>query len=130
MSSRCWVGAGWESRRSAEQRGVVEFGLVDEDVRVDVGRNRELALTDELCDSGPGNPAQVQEADPPMAQVVRTPKRDPLGAAGLRDRRPQRVRARGREQSRLRVTEAPKSASSAVSWTRLRSAGAGSWEAS
>jgi hypothetical protein len=39
-------------------------------VRIGVGRNRQVALADELADPGPGHAAQVQQRDPAVAKVV------------------------------------------------------------
>ena len=58
-----------------EELLAVELLLVGEEVRVRVGGDREVALTDELGDAGPRHAAQVQERDAPVSQVVRRPKR-------------------------------------------------------
>jgi hypothetical protein len=58
-------------RPSRSEEPVVEFGLVGENVRLDVGRDRELALADPLADPRPPHPAQVERRDAPVAQVVR-----------------------------------------------------------
>ena len=73
----------------AEQCLVVEFGLVSEDMRVGVIGHRQVALADELADPRPRCAAEVQQADPPEAQVVRRPQRDAGRPAGLRDRCPE-----------------------------------------
>jgi len=46
----------------------------------------------------------VEEADPPMTEIVRRPQRDAGGAARLRDARPDRVRTARSEQTSLRIT--------------------------
>jgi hypothetical protein len=64
---------------------VVEFGFVDEHVRVRVRRDGEVALADVLTDPRPGDPAEVQERDA-VAEVVRAERRDAGGDACSRDR--------------------------------------------
>ena len=58
----------------AEQRLVVELALVHEHVRVGVGRDGEVPLPDPLADPRPRDPAQVQQRDAPVAQLVRAPQ--------------------------------------------------------
>jgi hypothetical protein len=58
-----------------EQSRVVEFPLVEHDVRVDVRGRRQVPLADELPDPRPRNAAQVQERDPAVAEVVRAEQR-------------------------------------------------------
>ena len=60
---------------SGKQPRVVELGLVGEHVRVRVGGHGEVALANELGDPRPRHTAQVQQADPAVAQVVRRPER-------------------------------------------------------
>lgn len=82
---------------------VVELVLADEDMRVRVGGDAEVALADELADARPRHPAQMQEADPPVPEVVRAEQRNAGGLARLRDRRAERVGARPGEQARIGV---------------------------
>jgi hypothetical protein len=60
-------------------------------VGVGVGGDRQIALPDPLADPRPGDAAQVQQRDSPVAEVVRAEQRDRGGPARLRDRGPQRV---------------------------------------
>lgn len=55
-----------------EEVAVVELALVDEHVRVRVRRGREVPLPDPLADPRPGHPAEVEQRDAPVPQVVRT----------------------------------------------------------
>jgi hypothetical protein len=50
-------------------------------------------------------PLPVEEADPPVAQVVRREGRNPGGLAGADNRRAQRVGAGAGEQRRVGVAE-------------------------
>ena len=58
-------------RVSANQRSVVELGLVGEHMRVGVGGHGEIALADELGDPRPRDAPQMQQPDPPVTQIVR-----------------------------------------------------------
>jgi hypothetical protein len=62
--------AGADHVSSGHERGVLDLGLIDEDVRVRVRRHREVALADELADPRPRDAAQVHEADPTVTQIV------------------------------------------------------------
>jgi hypothetical protein len=97
------LGHGASLGASSEERHVVEFLLVGEDVRVGVRRHGEVPLPDELADPRPGFAAQVKERDPPVAQVVRAEQRDARRLARLCDRSPQRVGSRVCEQAGLQV---------------------------
>lgn len=72
----------------SEQLAVVEFGLVTEDVRIDVGGHGEAPLSDERADPRPRHSSQVEQRDPPVTEVVRREVRDRSSPARLRDRRP------------------------------------------
>ena len=92
--------------RSPQQLRVVELGLVREHVAVRVRRDREAALADELADPRPRHAAQVQQADPAVAQVVRGEQRDrrPPGrpsrsTSAARRRRSRRTAARSGSRS-------------------------------
>ena len=69
-----------------EQRAVVEFAVVEQDVRVRVGRHLERALADERANLGPGASLPVQQRDTAMAQVVRTEVGHASRGAGASDR--------------------------------------------
>ena len=72
---RCTHSAGMSGRHDRfslpEKADVVGFAAVAEDVRVPVGGHTQLALADEPADLRPGASLPVQEADPPVAEVVR-----------------------------------------------------------
>jgi len=61
-------------------------------VRVRVGRQRELPLTDEPGDLGPGAALCVQQRDPSVSQVMWAEHRHPGVLAGASDRGAERVR--------------------------------------
>jgi hypothetical protein len=52
---------------SREKLPVVDLGAVNENVRVGVGRDRELRVAHELADLGPRLPAQVEQGDAAVA---------------------------------------------------------------
>jgi hypothetical protein len=79
--------------RRTEQRPVVEFGPVNENVRVRVGRHRQLALTDPLGDPRPRLPRQVEQRDSAVAKVVRRLAAVGVKASGKRPRRPAKASA-------------------------------------
>jgi len=91
------------SAAPVEELAVVEVCFVEQDVGVGVGGDAEVALADELADARPRHPAQVQQADAAVAEVVRRPERDRGRATGLRDRGAQGVGAGVREEPSLRV---------------------------
>jgi hypothetical protein len=49
---------------------------------------RELALADELADLRPRPSLLMEQADPPMPEVVRRERQDASGSAGAGDGRP------------------------------------------
>src|SRR5687768_2243417 len=57
--------------RSREQRRVIELAAVDKHVCVGVACHLQGALSDEGADLRPRPPLTMEEADPPMAEVVR-----------------------------------------------------------
>ena len=81
------------TRRSGEQFRVVNFALLEHHVRVRVRRDGEVALPDELSDPHPWHPAQMQQRDAAVAEVVRRPERDRGRPARLRYRGAERVGA-------------------------------------
>ena len=68
---------------------MTEFAVVEEHVRVGVGRDREGPLADVGADQGPRLTLAVPEADPTVAQVVRRPAGRSRRTAGACDRGPQ-----------------------------------------
>src|SRR5438552_1477682 len=66
---------------TSEQRGVVEFGFVEEHVGVCVSGYCERPLADVFADSGPGDTAEVHERNPPVAEVVGAEEWDSGGCA-------------------------------------------------
>ena len=54
-----------------EQFRVVELTLLRDNVRVCARRRDEVVMTDELADTRPWHPAQMQERDAAVAQIVR-----------------------------------------------------------
>jgi hypothetical protein len=88
---------------SREQPLALELAVVDHDVRVRIGGDREFALPDERADFCLRAPLPVHQRDTPVAQVVRRPRRNRERLARLRDRSAQRVGARTCEQARGRV---------------------------
>ena len=62
---------GWYSpRHAANSSHVVGFAAVAEDVRIGVGGDAQLPLADEAADLRQRPPLPVQEADPPVTEVV------------------------------------------------------------
>ncbi len=57
-----------------EQRRVVEFAAVDENVRIGVARHLEGPLSHERADLRPSPPLPVEEADSAVAEVMRRPQ--------------------------------------------------------
>jgi hypothetical protein len=55
----------------AQQLLVVELTFVSNDMRVRPGGGDEIIVTDELADPSPGHPAQVEQRDAAVSQVVR-----------------------------------------------------------
>src|SRR5690349_428378 len=89
------------SSRPLEQARVVQLGLVGEDVRVRVRGHRQVALTYEFPDPGPGDAAQVLERDAPVTEVVGRESRDAGGGAGACDRGAEAVAAEACEDAPL-----------------------------
>lgn len=69
-SSRGGTGGGTTRSCPDEELRIVEPRLVRDDVRVGVRGDRKVALADLLTNASPRHPAQVQERDPPVAEVV------------------------------------------------------------
>ena len=81
------------SRRFSKESAVIELLLVGQNVRVRVGGDGEVALTDVLPDPGPRRAAEVPERDPAVAEIVRRERRYTGRGAGAGDRRPEPVTA-------------------------------------
>jgi hypothetical protein len=62
--------SGRAARLVHEQPRVVQLRLVGEDVRVGVRGHREVSLPHVLPDSRPGDAAEVEERDPPVAEIM------------------------------------------------------------
>ncbi len=62
---------GGTTARSREHLGVVDFGIVDHHVRVRVGGDGQLLLTDEPPDFGPRAALTVQQRDSAVSQIMR-----------------------------------------------------------
>src|SRR5438309_6295041 len=80
-----------------EETSMVELAVVEEDVRIGVGRDRKRALADAGTDQGPGLALAVPEADPTVAKVVRRPCWCAGRLAGAGDHRPQSLLGQARE---------------------------------
>jgi hypothetical protein len=51
--------------------GVVHFALVSDHMRICAGRRDQVVMADELADPRPRHPAQVEQRDAAVTQVVR-----------------------------------------------------------
>jgi hypothetical protein len=71
-------------------------------VRVGVNRYRKVPLADVLADSGLWDAAEVEERDPPMAEVVGAERGHRCGCAGVGDRGSEAVAAEPEEDAPLR----------------------------
>jgi hypothetical protein len=56
---------------SRQQGRVVKFALVGDDVGVRPGRCHEVVMADEFADPGPGHPAEVEQRDAAVTEVMR-----------------------------------------------------------
>lgn len=74
-----------------EEPGVVELALVGENVCIRVGGDGERPLSHRLADARLRDPAEMQERDTPMAQIMR---REELHSGGARQTRAIAVRSR------------------------------------
>jgi hypothetical protein len=65
-------------------------------------------VADELPDLRPRPSLLMEEADPPMSEIVGRERGDPRRSTGASDRGPETVRSRLREKSRVRITILPR----------------------
>ena len=90
-----------------EHLRVVGLAAIAQYMRVRVGGDREFPLPDESADLGPGAPLAVQQADPPVPQIVRREDWDSGRFAGATDRGAQPIRRAVREWGGLEVAILP-----------------------
>jgi purine nucleoside phosphorylase len=87
-----------------EQLRPVDLAVVHQHVCVDLGRCREVPLSDARSDLGPAHPSMVKQADPAMTKIVRAEDRHPGVATCPGNCHPKAIGRADREQRRLRVT--------------------------
>lgn len=86
-----------------EQLRAVDLAVVEHGVRVAIGGDREVALTDPRADLRPPLAVVVEQADSSVSKVVRTERRHAGITAGASDRHSEVVGASDREQGRRQI---------------------------